>query len=170
MAVGAKRDLGVRRRWKSGGARLGVLLLVLLAWRLLRPDRTALVLPAQAPGGDAYLGFAGVALCASGIGLAIWARVHIGRNWGMPMARKENPELVTSGPYARIRHPIYTGILLAALGSVLGHNGFWMAPVLLLGVYFVHSARREEALMLREFPQQYRAYMRRTNMLVPFVL
>jgi len=64
------------------------------------------------------MGGVGVALCALGIGLAIWARTYLGRNWGMPMSRKENPELVTSGPYAYVRHPIYTGLLIAMLGSV----------------------------------------------------
>jgi len=49
-------------------------------------------------------------------------RRHLGRNWGMPMPLKEQPELVTSGPYARIRHPIYTGLILAMLGSAIGVN------------------------------------------------
>jgi hypothetical protein len=55
------------------------------------------------------LSWTGVALCVLGFGLAISARWHLGRNWGMPMSRKEQPELVTSGPYAYIRHPIYIG-------------------------------------------------------------
>ena len=85
----------------------------------------------------------------------------------MPMSTKENPELVTTGPYAFVRHPIYTGILLAMLGTAIGENVSWLLPLLLFGGYFIYSARREEELMLRQFPEQYPAYMRRTNMLVP---
>src|SRR5581483_2892174 len=54
------------------------------------------------------LNIVGVALAACGVGLAIWARVYLGRNWGMPMSVKENPELVVTGPYALLRNPIYT--------------------------------------------------------------
>ena len=56
---------------------------------------------------------------ASGIGLAIWARIHLGRNWGMPTSQKADPELVTTGPYRFVRHPIYTGLLVALLGTAL---------------------------------------------------
>ena len=59
----------------------------------------------------------GLILFAVGLGFAIWARVHIGRNWGTPMSQKDEPELVTSGPYRLVRHPIYSGVLLA--GSAL---------------------------------------------------
>src|SRR5215831_7247272 len=58
----------------------------------------------------------GLALFAAGLGFAVWARVHIGRNWGTPMTQKDEPELVTDGPYRLVRHPIYSGILLAGLG------------------------------------------------------
>ena len=54
----------------------------------------------------------GLFLFALGLGFAIWARVHIGRNWGTPMSQKDEPELVTSGPYHLVRHPIYSGILV----------------------------------------------------------
>ncbi len=56
----------------------------------------------------------GAALFLGGLGPAIWARLHLGRNWGMPQTLKSEPELITSGPYRLLRHPIYTGILTAA--------------------------------------------------------
>lgn len=112
----------------------------------------------------------GVLLVGLGIAFAIAARIHIGRNWGMPMSRKEDPELVTGGPYAYVRHPIYTGILLALLGSAIGYGPIWLLPLLTSAIYFIYSARREEALMSEQFPTQYPAYMRRTKMLLPFVL
>jgi protein-S-isoprenylcysteine O-methyltransferase Ste14 len=83
------------------------------------------------------------------------------------MSRKEQPELITSGPYAVIRHPIYTGLILAMLGSAIGVNVFWAVLLIPLGAYFIFSARREETIMLQLFPQQYPAYMARTGMLAP---
>jgi len=112
----------------------------------------------------------GVALCVVGIALAIWARTVIGRNWGMPMSLKENPELVTSGPYVHIRHPIYTGTLTAMLGSALTLGAILFIPLLFFGAYFIYSAMQEEATMARLFPGTYTEYRRHTNMLIPFVL
>jgi protein-S-isoprenylcysteine O-methyltransferase Ste14 len=108
-----------------------------------------------------------VAPCAFGFGFAIHARWHLGRNWGMPMSHKEQPELVTSGSYAFIRHPIYTGLILAMLGSAFGVNIFCVVLLVPVGAYFVYSARREETVMLQLFPEQYAAYMARTGMLMP---
>ena len=84
------------------------------------------------------------------------------------MSRKEQPELVTSGPYAHIRHSIYTGLILAMLGSAMGVNVGWALLLVPVGAYFIYSARREEAVMLRLFPEQYAAYMARTGMFAPW--
>jgi len=112
----------------------------------------------------------GVALCVFGIALAIRARTVIGRNWGMPMSLKVNPELVTSGPYGHIRHPIYTGVLAAMLGSALALGAVLFIPFLFLSTYFIYSAMKEEATMTRQFPDAYAEYRHRTSMLIPFVL
>ncbi len=149
--------------------RLVLLGAVLIALRLSADNRLL-------PNGRVYmvntsvlLGVIGAVLCTLGVGLAIWARAHLGQNWGMPMSQKENPGTVTTGPYARVRHPIYLGFLLAMLGSAIGQTLIWLLPLIFFGVYFAYSARREEKLMLEQFPEQYRAYMTRTKMLVPFI-
>jgi len=111
---------------------------------------------------------AGLVICALGLSLAIWARLYLGRNWGMPMSLKESPELVTSGPYRFIRHPIYSGILLALLGSALVSGIVWFILFLFFGTYFVLASRGEERLMTRQFPNHYPQYMKRTKALVPF--
>jgi protein-S-isoprenylcysteine O-methyltransferase Ste14 len=85
----------------------------------------------------------------------------------MPMSRKEQPELVTSGPYALIRHPIYTGLILAILCSAIGVNIYWALMPIPVGAYFIYSARQEESVMLQPFPEQCAAYMARTGMLAP---
>jgi protein-S-isoprenylcysteine O-methyltransferase Ste14 len=88
----------------------------------------------------------------------------------MPRAIKENPELVTSGPYRYVRHPIYTGVLLALLGSTLVAGPWWLIVFVIACIYFFYSAKQEEKRMLAAFPDTYPAYMQRTKMLVPFVL
>ena len=111
----------------------------------------------------------GLALFALGLGFAIRARQHIGRNWGTPMSKKDDPELVTSGPYQLVRHPIYTGILLAGLGTAVALNWMWLIAMVLAGVYFVYSATVEERYLAEQFPATYLTYKRSTKMLVPFI-
>jgi protein-S-isoprenylcysteine O-methyltransferase Ste14 len=112
----------------------------------------------------------GVVLFLAGLGLAVWARVHLGRNWGMPMTRKDEPELVTSGPYGRVRHPIYSGLLLAMLGTALATTLYWLIAFVTLGAYFLFSARVEERMLEGEFPEAYPGYRAHTKMLIPFLL
>jgi len=112
----------------------------------------------------------GTVLFAGGLALAIWARVILGRNWGTPMSLKEDPELVTSGPYRLVRHPIYTGILTAALGTALAVYFSWFIVFGVMGAYFVYSAHIEDGLMADSFPSTYPEYREHTKMLIPFVL
>jgi protein-S-isoprenylcysteine O-methyltransferase Ste14 len=111
----------------------------------------------------------GLVLFALGLGFAIWARIHIGRNWGTPMTQKDEPELVTSGPYRLVRHPIYSGILLAGVGTAVALSWLWLTAVLLAGIYFIYSATVEERYMTEQFPDNYPAYKRSTKMLVPLI-
>jgi protein-S-isoprenylcysteine O-methyltransferase Ste14 len=94
---------------------------------------------------------------------------HIGRNWGTPMSQKDQPELVTSGPYRLVRHPIYSGILLAGIGTALALSWLWLIAIGLAGVYFVCSAIVEERYLVQQFPDAYPADRHSTKMLVPFV-
>ena len=112
----------------------------------------------------------GLVLFALGLAFAIWARLHIGRNWGTPMAQKDDPELVTSGPYHLVRHPIYSGILVAGVGTAVALSWLWLTAVALAAVYFVYSATVEERYLTEQFPDRYPTYKRSTKMLVPFLL
>jgi protein-S-isoprenylcysteine O-methyltransferase Ste14 len=168
-APGAKRSLGSRRTWKETSLRLIAVALVLIVLAVPPVRHTFRDLQAYQTQ-SAVLGVTGVVLCAAGVVLAFLARLYLGRNWGLPVSRKENPELVTNGPYCYVRHPIYIGIMLAMLGTAIGASVFWVVPLILFSGYFVYSARCEEKIMIAQFPEQYPAYMRRTRMLVPFVL
>lgn len=159
-AVAAKRTVG--GVWRGMGIRFVIVLVMLVVLR----HEVAGVLYRSASPAQATVG---VAACVAGLAFAIWARVHLGRNWGMPRAVKENAELVTSGPYAYVRHPIYTGMLVALIGSAAVVGWSWLLLPLVLGAYFTYSALVEEKLMLRTFPDSYPAYMARTKMLIPFV-
>lgn len=168
-AVGVKRSAGKRAWGREIGLRL-VLILVIAALLQSRSLRQFLAQAHRHFSHSDILGWIGVALCVVGFGLAINARRHLGRNWGLPMSRKEQPELVTSGPYSLIRHPIYTGLSLAMLGSAIGVDILWLLLLVPVGAYFVYSAWREEAVMLQLFPEQYPVYRARTGMLAPHLL
>jgi protein-S-isoprenylcysteine O-methyltransferase Ste14 len=112
----------------------------------------------------------GLVVFVLGLGFAIWARMHIGRNWGSPMTQKDEPELVTSGPYSLVRHPIYSGILAAGVGTAVALSWLWLTAVALAGVYFLYSAMVEERYLTDQFPDGYPIYKRSTKMLVPFIL
>jgi protein-S-isoprenylcysteine O-methyltransferase Ste14 len=111
----------------------------------------------------------GFILFIAGLLLAIWARIYIGKNWGMPMTEKEDPELVTSGPYSYIRHPIYSGVLLAFLGTLMAGNASFLPAIVIAGIYFIYSAKTEEKIMTKQFPKVYPTYKNKTKMLIPFI-
>jgi protein-S-isoprenylcysteine O-methyltransferase Ste14 len=118
---------------------------------------------------DPVLAGVGLALFFIGLAIAVWARLYIGRNWGTPMSRKDDPELVTTGPYRRVRHPIYTGLILAMLGTALATTLYGLIVVAVIGGFFIFSATREEQYLAGEFPNTYPAYKRSTKMLIPFI-
>lgn len=151
---------------RTGGARIAgrrvpiilpVLLLVIVAFH--RHGFT----------GNPWLQGIGLAVFLLGLALAIWARVYLGRNWGGPMTRKDEPELVTSGPYKTIRHPIYTGIILGFVGTAMAVSLIWLIAVVVLGAYFIYSAVVEERYLAETFPKTYPGYKRSTKMFVPFI-
>ena len=165
----AKRTVASGWVWRRGIAlRLAVLVVVLTVILIFR--RALPSLRPYAINQSATAGLVGAVLCALGVGLAVLSRAYLGRNWGMPMSRKAEPELVMSGPYATLRHPIYAGVLLALLGSAIGLSIFWVLPFVVCVPYFIYSARREEQLLTEQFPDQYPAYVKRTKMLLPHLL
>jgi protein-S-isoprenylcysteine O-methyltransferase Ste14 len=116
------------------------------------------------------LGAIGAVLFASGLALAVWARVHLAENWGMPMTVKDEPELVTSGPYGVVRHPIYSGLLLAFLGTALATNLLGLVIDAVLVGYFYYCGTVEERNLTDTFPAAYPEYRQNTKMLIPYVL
>jgi len=162
-ALGAKRNVQVR-----GGAllvRIAVLLVAIAAVAKFPGIRHDFNIPPE----NILLNSIGIVMLLAGLGLAVWARIYLGRNWGMPMTLKKDPELVTGGPYSIIRNPIYSGLLLALLGTALVDGLFWLVVSVFAGIYFIYSSKVEEKIMAEQFPQTYPEYKKRTKALIPFI-
>src|SRR5579872_7083993 len=113
----------------------------------------------------------GVAVTLAGILFAVWAREHLGRNWSRSVTIKQDHELITTGPYAVVRHPIYTGILTGFLGMAIAISqvrGFIVFVLIFLALWI--KFRMEEQWMRSEFGEAYTAYAHRTAALVPYLL
>ena len=116
----------------------------------------------------AWIAWLGFAVTILGVIIAIWARYCIGQYWSARVTLKEGHRLIRSGPYQFVRHPIYTGMLVGAIGRALT-LGEWrgiLGVVLVLATHW-RKARREESLLTGEFGEEYAAYRRRTGFLFP---
>ena len=110
----------------------------------------------------------GIGVTACGMALAIWARSHLGANWSAAITIRTNHSLVRTGPYARLRHPIYSGLLFAFTGTALA-QGEWRGLLALAIALIVWSikARKEESWLRDEFGAQFEEYSQRTGFLLP---
>jgi protein-S-isoprenylcysteine O-methyltransferase Ste14 len=151
---------------------LATMAVIIMSFFLLFYEWTALgplsrrFLPTQE-----WIAWAGVAVTSLGIAIAVWARVCLGSNWSARVTLKEGHGLIRSGPYRLVRHPIYSGLLLGALGRVLT-VGEWRAVVAVMLMVAAHSRKaiREERMLSAEFGEEYAFYRRRTGFLFPRLL
>ena len=112
-----------------------------------------------------------IALVAAGLGFSVAARTWLGRNWSAEVTIKSNHELVRSGPYALVRHPIYSGVVLALCGTALAiGNGRAVVGLVLLVVGFVQKLRIEERFMTEQFGEAYAQYRTEVPALVPYLV
>jgi len=116
------------------------------------------------------LGYIGLALTVGGIAFAIWARFYLGRNWSGRVTIKKDHELIRSGPYSIVRHPIYTGFLVALTGTVIGNGeirAILALAIVAVALYF--KSRTEEKFMSEQFGEQYARYRQEVKSLIPFM-
>jgi protein-S-isoprenylcysteine O-methyltransferase Ste14 len=159
------------QRQESVASRLSHILPLALAVGLfIRPGMAGPVLGAPILERAAGFDIAGALLVAAGLGFAVWARLHLAGNWSGTVTLKQDHELIRSGPYALVRHPIYTGLLLAAVGTVVAIDR-WSAAVALalMATAFLRKIAIEERLMAEAFGPAYAAYSRATARLVPYL-
>ena len=167
-AFWTKRSGYKESRWQRLGYVIPILVggyLVFKGQRLSEPLNLRVI-----PHVDA-LAWTGVVLCIAGLAFCIWARFTLGRNWSGVVTLKGGHELITRGPYAIVRHPIYTGLLAMIVATVIvrGHvAGVIVLPLVFWGLWI--KLRYEEKLMLEKFPDAYAAYQRRVKRLIPFIL
>jgi protein-S-isoprenylcysteine O-methyltransferase Ste14 len=111
----------------------------------------------------------GLLLTVAALALGVWARVHLGAYWSGRITIKEGHQLIRTGPYAVVRHPIYAAILFGMAGAVIssGHLGHLLGPLIMAGAYMV-KIRREEAALIEGLPG-YADYRREVRALIPFV-
>ena len=144
---------------------LAAVLVVWLGWRQFPKYFEEPLLPPRA----AWV-YIGLVLTACGLGFAIWARRVLGTNWSAMPGIKKDHELIQRGPYRLVRHPIYTGLLLAVFGSCLAEGrvgNLWVVGM--VAVLLIVKLKAEEALLTRQFPEAYLRYQRRVKALIPFV-
>jgi protein-S-isoprenylcysteine O-methyltransferase Ste14 len=113
----------------------------------------------------------GAAVTLAGLLFAVWAREHLGANWSRSVTIKQDHELITTGPYALVRHPIYTGILAGFLGTMVALaqvRGVIAFALVFLALWI--KLRMEEQWMRSQFGETYANYVRHTSALVPWLL
>jgi len=110
-------------------------------------------------------------MVVAGAAFTVWARITLGRNWSAEVVFKQDHELIESGPYALARHPIYTGLIVMALGTAINYGraiGFALFLSLCGGLWW--KARQEERIMSRHFPAAYAEYKARVRAIIPYLL
>jgi protein-S-isoprenylcysteine O-methyltransferase Ste14 len=114
------------------------------------------------------LNLLGLVVAGGGVAFAIWARWHLGGNWSAVVSIREEHDLIRTGPYRAVRHPIYTGLLLAIMGTVLivGEFRALLALAILLASLYL-KARKEDAWLAREFGETFEGHAKRTGMFLP---
>ena len=112
----------------------------------------------------------GAAVTVAGLLFAVWAREHLGRNWSRSVTIKQDHELITSGPYAAVRHPIYTGILAGFLGTAIALSQVrGVIAFVVIFLVFWAKFRMEEQWMRSQFGETYTTYVHQTAALVPYL-
>jgi protein-S-isoprenylcysteine O-methyltransferase Ste14 len=119
----------------------------------------------------AFLRIIGSAICIYGLWFTLWARRTLAGNWSSDVTFKRDHELIRTGPYRIVRHPIYTGLLVMCLGTAIVIGELRVVPSLLLvSIGFWIKLSQEEQLLVRHFPDAYPVYQREVKALVPFVI
>jgi protein-S-isoprenylcysteine O-methyltransferase Ste14 len=157
--------------WReSVGSRASHVILLLVAAVLLATPRwlPPILSEGFGPTGN-LLPLLGALVIAAGLALAVWARAHLGRNWSGIITVKEGHTLVRTGPYRIVRHPIYTGLLLAVIGTAVA-IGEWRGVLAIIFVLigFLRKIRVEEERMSENFPE-YAEYRQQTAVLIPLL-
>jgi protein-S-isoprenylcysteine O-methyltransferase Ste14 len=167
-AVGALKTRRTKRK-ESFASRYGILFLEIIGFVLLFSDDAEIGFLGRPVIHRTYaLAVTGVVLTWAGIALVLWARWHLGQYWSARITIKEDHKLIRTGPYARLRHPIYSGLDLAAIGSALAIDQWrCVIGICLIVLGYVIKAKREEAMLAAQFGADFQEHCRHTGFLLP---
>jgi protein-S-isoprenylcysteine O-methyltransferase Ste14 len=167
----AIRNLSRYKRKQSNRSVLPFMLVLVLIWVFISGQVSPELMQQRvAPDGIAP-GLLGIIITILGLGFAVWARIHLGRNWSSRPGIKMDHELIRTGPYRFVRNPIYTGILVGYAGTAVVIGELW-AFLLILFVLaaFIGKIRAEEKFLLEEFGEAYVRYRGEVKALIPYLL
>lgn len=159
------------QRKESFGRRYGIMFVEIIGFTLVFDgDADIGVLGHKVFSRNYDIAVAGIVLVWAGIALAVWARWHLGQYWSGRITIKEDHKLIRTGPYARLRHPIYSGLDLAVIGSALAID-HWrcVAGVCVIMLGFWVKAKREEAMLSAQFGEDFAEHRGQTGFLLPKV-
>jgi protein-S-isoprenylcysteine O-methyltransferase Ste14 len=168
----ASRNVKVTRRKESVTSRLGhVVPLAIAVWMFAAPRLPGGLLGGRFLPATWSVYALGVAVLFAGLAFTVWARIWLGRNWSGTVTLKEDHELIRSGPYRFVRHPIYTGLLVAFAGSAIA-RGEWRGLVALAIAFFAlwRKLKLEERWLGETFGEAYERYRAEVPALIPFLL
>jgi protein-S-isoprenylcysteine O-methyltransferase Ste14 len=169
-AFSVKRTIAVDRRWRWSALALVVGAALLLRFVHAIPGPASALATPLWPRTPIIEGGADLIVLV-GLAIALWGRATLGRNWNIDPGLKENHELIARGPYAYVRHPMYSGLIIMLLGTVM-----WFGTATGLVFFLACFAgtwlklRQEEILLTRHFGALYPRYQARVKALIPFVL
>jgi protein-S-isoprenylcysteine O-methyltransferase Ste14 len=167
-AIAALRTRRTEKR-EHGFSRYSVMVVLLVGYALVFIEKARVgVLGERVAPARSMLAATGLMLTWLGIALALWARWHLAENWSARITIKEGHELIRTGPYARFRHPIYSGLDLATIGTAMIFDqwGGFLGVALVIGAYWI-KARKEEAMLSARFGDAFQEHCRHTGFLFP---
>ena len=167
----AIRDRSPYKRKQSPQSLLLYVIVLAVAWLLVTGMLSPGLLLEQVVPATLPFAFAGLVVTTAGLSFAVWARIHLGKNWSGSPAIRVDQRIIRTGPYRIVRNPIYAGILLGVTGTAIALGTVWaLSTIVLLLAAFLLKIHVEEQFLLEEFGEEYLQYKREVRALIPFVI
>jgi protein-S-isoprenylcysteine O-methyltransferase Ste14 len=148
-----QRSTGAKSLWQSKSWGFNILLVVVMSLVVRTVGQRSFTQNLARPAN----GWLGLTLVLVGAALAVWARLELGKSWGAPMTKSLDSELVATGPYRWIHHPIYVGLVLMLVGTSVAYSYWLLVPTALVAGFFATAAKQEERHMLKRFGDRYKS-------------
>jgi protein-S-isoprenylcysteine O-methyltransferase Ste14 len=169
--VSAIQNRSAFKRKQSGRAMLPLIVTLVLIWGFISSQVSPGLTQLRVIPDGIVPGLLGIVITVLGLGFAVWARIHLGRNWSSIPGIKVDHTLIRTGPYRFVRNPIYTGILFGYAGTAIVIGELWaFVLILYLLAVFLMKIHGEEKFLLEEFGEDYVRYRKEVKALIPYLL